>query len=165
MPFNEGWGQFDSARITALVRELDPTRIIDSTSGWYDQGVGKSELLSLHTYYTPLRVPNDPRPVVLSEFGGYSHKIDGHVFNEEKEFGYKKFKDREGYCRAVERLYLEKLMPLIEKGLCACVYTQVSDVEEEINGLVTYDRSQVKIPVARMRAINEKIYETAKKIK
>lgn len=165
VPFNEGWGQFDSARITELVRELDPTRIIDSTSGWYDQGVGKSELLSLHTYYTPLRVPNDPRPVVLSEFGGYSLKIDGHVFNEEKEFGYKKFKDREGYCRAVERLYLEKLMPLIEKGLCACVYTQVSDVEEEINGLVTYDRSQVKIPVARMRAINEKIYETAKKIK
>lgn len=157
VPFNEGWGQFDSAKYTELVKKLDGTRIVDSVSGWHDQGVGKTELRSLHTYYTPLKVPDDIRPVVLSEFGGYSLKIDGHVFNEEKEFGYKKFKDEKSFADALEKLYLEKLLPLIDKGLCACVYTQVSDVEEEINGLVTYDRKKIKIPVERMKRINERI--------
>ena len=157
VPFNEGWGQFDSAKYTELVKKLDGTRIVDSVSGWHDQGVGKTELRSLHTYYTPLKVPDDIRPVVLSEFGGYSLKIDGHVFNEDKEFGYKKFKDEKSFADALEKLYLEKLLPLIDKGLCACVYTQVSDVEEEINGLVTYDRKKIKIPVERMKRINERI--------
>ena len=157
VPFNEGWGQFDSAKYTELVKKLDGTRIVDSVSGWHDQGVGKTELRSLHTYYTPLKVPDDIRPVVLSEFGGYSLKIDGHVFNEDKEFGYKKFKDEKSFADALEKLYLKKLLPLIDKGLCACVYTQVSDVEEEINGLVTYDRKKIKIPVERMKRINERI--------
>ncbi|MBQ8818593.1 MAG: glycoside hydrolase family 2 [Clostridia bacterium] len=157
VPFNEGWGQFDSAKYTELVKKLDGTRIVDSVSGWHDQGVGKTEFRSLHTYYTPLKVPDDIRPVVLSEFGGYSLKIDGHVFNEDKEFGYKKFKDEKSFADALEKLYLEKLLPLIDKGLCACVYTQVSDVEEEINGLVTYDRKKIKIPVERMKRINERI--------
>lgn len=157
VPFNEGWGQFDSAKYTELVKKLDGTRIVDSVSGWHDQGVGKTELRSLHTYYAPLKVPDDIRPVVLSEFGGYSLKIDGHVFNEDKEFGYKKFKDEKSFADALEKLYLKKLLPLIDKGLCACVYTQVSDVEEEINGLVTYDRKKIKIPVERMKRINERI--------
>ncbi len=164
VPFNEGWGQFDSHRFTKLVRSLDDTRIIDSVSGWHDQGVGKTELLSLHTYYTPLKVPKDSRPVVLSEFGGYSLKISGHVYDESKEFGYKKFKDTESYCNALEKLYINKLVPLIKKGLCACVYTQVSDVEEEINGLVTYDREVIKIPIERMRSINQRIYDESRKI-
>ncbi len=157
VPFNEGWGQFDSAKWTEYVREKDPTRIIDSVSGWHDQGVGKTDLKSLHTYYTPLKVPKDTRPVVLSEFGGYSMKCEGHVFDESKEFGYKKFKTQEELLAALKKLYLEKLLPLIDKGLCGCIYTQVSDVEEEINGLVTYDRKIVKIPVEEMAAINEQI--------
>lgn len=164
VPFNEGWGQFDSAKWTAYVREKDPTRIIDSVSGWHDQGVGKTELLSLHIYYTPLKVPKDERPVVLSEFGGYSMKAEGHVFNEYKEFGYKKFKNQEKLCAALDKLYLEKLLPLISQGLCGAVYTQVSDVEEEINGLVTYDRKVIKVPVERMLEINEKISIEAQKI-
>ena len=162
--FNEGWGQFDSAKFTEYVRRKDPTRILDSVSGWHDQGVGKTELKSLHTYYTPLRVPEDSRAVVLSEFGGYSMKTDGHVFDESKEFGYKKFKTKETLLLALQKLYLKKLLPLIQKGLCGCIYTQVSDVEEEINGLVTYDRKVLKVPVAEMRAINDKIKEESEKI-
>jgi len=165
VPFNEGWGQFDSADITEKLKKMDPTRIIDSVSGWHDQGAGKTELKSLHTYYTKLRVPKDKRPVVLSEFGGYSMKVDGHVYDAIKEFGYKKFKTSEELIAAFDILYEEKLLPLISKGLCGCIYTQVSDVEEEINGLVTYDRKVVKIPVGVMRAINLRIEEEAKKIK
>ena len=164
VPFNEGWGQFDSARITELVRGWDPTRVIDSVSGWHDQGAGKTELRSLHTYYTPLKVPKDPRPVVLSEFGGYSMQTPGHVFDPEREFGYKKFKTQEALVAALEKLYLKKLLPLIQKGLSAAIYTQVSDVEEEINGLVTYDRAVVKVPVAAMRRLNDALIAEAAKI-
>jgi len=162
--FNEGWGQFDSAKFTEKVKELDSTRIIDSVSGWHDQGKNETTLLSMHTYYTPLKVPKDSRPVVLSEFGGYSMKVDGHVFNTQKEFGYKKFKTQESLVKAIEKLYLNKLLPLIEKGLSACIYTQVSDVEEEINGLTTFDRKVIKIPVAVMKNINDKIRLESQKI-
>ncbi len=164
VPFNEGWGQFDSASVTEHVRQKDPTRIIDSVSGWHDQGAGKTELRSLHTYYTKLKVPKDTRPVVLSEFGGYSMKIDGHVFDEEKEFGYKKFHDAKELLEAVRALYLGKLKPLIAKGLCGCIYTQVSDVEEEINGLWTYDREIVKLPIEEMKRINDEIAAAAEKV-
>ena len=164
VPFNEGWGQFDSAKYTAYVHEKDPTRIIDSVSGWHDQGVGKTDLCSLHTYYTPLRVPRDPRPVVLSEFGGYSMKVEGHVFDPEKEFGYKKFKTEAELVAALRVLYLKKLKPLIAKGLCGAIYTQVSDVEEEINGFVTYDRVVQKVPTAAMREINDEIAAEAAQI-
>ena len=157
VPFNEGWGQFDSSKVTSFVQSLDNTRIIDSVSGWHDQGKDKTPVLSMHTYFTPLKVPRDPRPVVLSEFGGYSMKTSGHVFNEDKEFGYKKFKTPEAFIAALEKLYLKKLLPLIKKGLSGCIYTQVSDVEEEINGLVTYDRAIQKISTERMRAINDQL--------
>ena len=157
VPFNEGWGQFDSCAMTERVRKKDPTRLIDSVSGWHDQGVGKTEMRSLHTYYTPLKVPRDSRPVVLSEFGGYSMKISGHVFDETREFGYKKFRSQDELLKAVRDLYLQKLKPLIKKGLCGAIYTQVSDVEEEINGLVTYDREIIKLPIREMRQINDEI--------
>ena len=156
-PFNEGWGQFDSAKINELVRSLDATRIIDSVSGWHDQGTEKTELKSLHTYFTPLKVPKDVRPVVLSEFGGYSMKISAHVYNEKKEFGYKKFRDKEKLLKALRKLYLKKVLPLLKKGLCGCIYTQVSDVEEEINGLITYDREVIKVPIHEMAKINAAI--------
>lgn len=157
VPFNEGWGQFESEAVTSFVESLDPTRIIDSVSGWHDQGKTKTPVLSMHTYFTPLKVPRDPRPVVLSEFGGYSMKVSGHVFNEDKAFGYKKFKMQDKLVKALEKLYLKKLLPLIKKGLSGCIYTQVSDVEEEINGLITYDREVQKIPTEKMKAINDKL--------
>ena len=119
---------------------------------------------SMHTYYTPLRAPRDSRPVVLSEFGGYSKKTDGHVYSE-KEFGYKIFKTDEELHSAIQRLYSKKLKPLIKKGLCAAVYTQVSDVEEEINGLVTYDRKVVKIPVEMMKALNDELAREMQEIR
>ena len=161
VPFNEGWGQFDSGRITEYIKSQDSTRIIDSVSGWHDQGAGKTELKSLHTYYTPLRVPKDERPVVLSEFGGYSMQTKGHVFDESKEFGYKKFKTQAELIAALEKLFLKKLKPLIQKGLCGSIYTQVSDVEEEINGLVTYDREVIKVPIEVMKKINSELFEEA----
>ena len=160
VPFNEGWGQFDSKKMVDLILTWDDTRPIDSCSGWHDQGKDNTTMRSMHTYYTPLRVPKDERAVVLSEFGGYSKKTEGHVFSE-KEFGYKIFKTDEALQSALKKLYLKKLKPLIKKGLSACVYTQVSDVEEEINGLVTYDREVVKIPVEVMRAINDALYAEA----
>lgn len=159
VPFNEGWGQFDSQEITKLTQSLDGTRIIDSVSGWYDQGKKKTTIKSLHTYYTPLKVPKDSRAVVLSEYGGYSLKIDGHTFNPNKTFGYKKFDDSDDYVLAVEKLFLNKLKPLIKKGLSGAIYTQVSDVEDEINGLVTFDRKVQKIPTEKMRMINDKLKE------
>ena len=161
VPFNEGWGQFDSYEMTERVRKKDPTRLIDSVSGWHDQGVGKTEMRSLHTYYTPLKVPRDERPVVLSEFGGYSMKTAGHVYDESREFGYKKFKTQDELVKALRVLYLQKLKPLIKEGLCGVIYTQVSDVEEEINGFVTYDREVIKVPVRDMRKINEELLSEA----
>ena len=163
VPFNEGWGQFDSQKMTEMILGWDDTRPIDSCSGWHDQGVGVTTMRSMHTYYTPLRVPKDVRAVVLSEFGGYSKATEGHVFSE-KEFGYKIFKSDEGLQAALRKLYLQKLKPLIAKGLSACVYTQVSDVEEEINGLVTYDREVIKVPVSWMKAINDEIKAEADKV-
>ena len=115
----------------------------------------------MHTYYTPLKVPKDTRPVVLSEFGGYSLKIEGHTFHE-KEFGYKTFKTQEELKTALQTLYLKKLKPLIAKGLCAAIYTQVSDVEEETNGLITYDRRVVKVSAERMKSLGERIAESLK---
>lgn len=156
--FNEGWGQFDSAQMTQKVAEWDDTRVIDSVSGWHDQGADKTTLLSLHTYYTPLVVPKDERTVVLSEFGGYSMKVDGHVFDEKKEFGYKKFKTQPKLEKALEKLFVKKLAPLIKKGLSASIYTQLSDVEEEINGLITYDRKVVKVTPQFMKKLNEYLY-------
>ena len=164
VPFNEGWGQFDSYEVTEYLKLLDDTRVIDSVSGWHDQGKEKTPILSLHTYYTPLRVPKDPRPVVLSEFGGYSMKIPDHVYSE-KEFGYKIFKSEVSLCDGLSRLFLNKLKPLIKKGLSASVYTQLSDVEEEINGLITYDREVVKIPKEFMKSLNEELYKEAESIK
>lgn len=157
--FNEGWGQFDSYDFTLRVQKLDSSRVIDSVSGWHDQGKDKTTLKSLHTYYTPLKVPKDERTVVLSEFGGYSMKISGHVFDESKEFGYKKFKTKAELTMAIKKLFDEKLRPLIKKGLSASIYTQVSDVEEEINGLVTYDRKIVKIDYEVMKELNDNLYK------
>ena len=158
VPFNEGWGQFDSERIISRVKELDGSRLIDGVSGWHDQGASKTPVKSLHTYYTPLKVhKKEKRVVVLDEFGGYSMPIEGHVYNPKKLFGYKMFKSRQKLEKALEKLYIKKLLPLIKKGLCGAIYTQVSDVEEEINGLFTFDRRVQKISTEKMREINDKL--------
>jgi len=156
VPFNEGWGQFDAAEITELLRRLDPTRLIDHASGWHDQAV--SDVKSLHVYFRPYRFRKDKnrRAVVLSEFGGYTLALPDHCWND-AAFGYRNHKSKEHLAAAITKLYEEQIIPAVSKGLCATVYTQVSDVEDECNGFMTYDRRVVKIPAEVMQTLNEKL--------
>ena len=150
--FNEGWGQFDAKKMTDAVRFVDNTRTIDHASGWHDQGA--SDVRSEHVYFRPYRFRADKkgRAVVLSEFGGYARAIDGHLFSK-KNFGYKTLDSAEKLTEALEELYRNQIRPAKERGLSAAVYTQMSDVEDEINGLVTYDRAVVKTDPERMHSI------------
>ena len=142
--FNEGWGQFQTEKLTGLVRELDPSRLIDQASGWFDQGGG--DLKSIHNYFFALKaVPDENRAVALSEIGGYTFRQEGHSACE-KLYGYSAYKDRDSLNRAYAEL-MKKVKKLIPEGLCASVYTQWSDIEEEINGIYTYDREIRKIEV------------------
>ena len=153
VPFNEGWGQFDAAEAVRRIRALDQTRTIDHASGWHDQGAG--DVQSLHVYFYQYRFRPDKRgrAVVLSEFGGYNLPLVGHTWNH-ANFGYRGFKTPEALEAAYRKLYETQIIPAKEKGLAACVYTQLSDVEDEVNGLVTYDRRAVKLPTSAPFALN-----------
>ncbi len=143
VPFNEGWGQFDAARITKMIQQKDPTRPIDHASGWFDQRAG--DFRSIHNYFRPLKVKLDgERAFVISEYGGYACFIQGHS-SVDRVYGYQKYDTPEELAAAFKTLVEEKLKPLEAKGLSGAVYTQLSDVEEEVNGLVTYDRKIVKL--------------------
>lgn len=140
--FNEGWGQFQTEDMTRIVRRLDPNRLIDQASGWFDQGGG--DFSSLHNYFFKLFIrPERERASVLSEFGGYSYREPGHC-TKEKLYGY-------GICKNkkdLEKRFLERwsgVRNLIPQGLSASIYTQWTDVEEEVNGVFTYDRGVRKI--------------------
>ncbi len=140
--FNEGWGQFDSVRLTAKLREADPSRLIDSASGWYDQGSG--DFRSTHFYFLTYRfAPERERASILSEVGGYACRIKGHSAFE-KVYGYRTDADPEGLQERYGKL-LAWMDSLREKGLCGYVYTQWSDIEEEVNGVFTYDRRVRKL--------------------
>lgn len=139
--FNEGWGQFESKALTDCLRAIDDSRTYDSVSGWHDQGKGTSALKSYHIYYKKFRMPKkEERCVVLSEFGGYSLPTPGHMFTPDKLFGYRMYKTVAQLQTAVRALYEREVLPAVKEGLSATVYTQLSDVEEEINGILTYDR-------------------------
>ena len=153
--FNEGWGQFDSQRMYERMKELDNTRFIDTASGWFKGA--DSDVVSEHVYFKPYRFVKGDKPVFLSEFGGYSYKPEGHVFNTEKTYGYRLFSEQDAYMDAVEKLYREEIVPAVSKGLCGAVYTQLSDVEDETNGLYSYDRRICKVDKARMRALSEEL--------
>lgn len=148
--FNEGWGQFDAAKMYDFVHSIDPSRTIDHASGWHDQGVGK--VVSRHVYFRPYYFKADKkgRAVLLSEFGGYNHHVSGHCFNN-KNFGYKSFETPAQLEIAVEELYQKQIGPAKMEGLAAAVYTQLSDVEDELNGVLTYDRKVEKISPEIMR--------------
>ncbi len=151
--FNEGWGQFRADDMYEKLREYDGTRIIDTTSGWFRRH--KSDVDSRHIYFRKLKPKHtDGRPLVISEFGGYAYAEDGHVFSPDKSFGYKTYKTREEYEAAVIALYDGEVKELVKDGVSALVYTQVSDVEDEINGLITYDRRVVKINAEKLSGIN-----------
>ena len=144
--FNEGWGQFDADTVYEKFIRLDDTRFIDSTSGWFRRK--KTQLDSRHVYFRKIKLTAGSKPLYLSEFGGYSCKLMDHSFNTEETYGYGKFTDRGEFVKAFTALYMDQVAPCIERGLCAAVYTQVSDVEDETNGLRTYDRAVEKVTPA-----------------
>lgn len=157
--FNEGWGQFDSIKVYEEMLKLDNTRIYDHASGWYDQGV--SDTCSLHIYLQDVFVPKPKqlkgRSLIVSECGGNTLQIKGHTFND-KIVGIKKFATKEEWINEYKRFINEEIIPNISKGLSAFIYTQLSDVEDEINGFVTYDREVVKFDVDTINEINKKVH-------
>ena len=158
--FNEGWGQFDSDNMYDWFRTLDDTRFIDTTSGWFRRK--KSDVDSFHVYFRKVKLKVGKKPLVLSEFGGYSFKPVGHVFNPDDTYGYGKYQDLDAFTAAVEELYNEQILPAVREGLCASIYTQVSDVEDETNGLLTYDRKVEKLTPSVMRMIARSLQDAVK---
>jgi beta-galactosidase/beta-glucuronidase len=150
--FNEGWGQFDSDAVYEQFRQLDDTRFIDSTSGWFRRS--NTDVDSRHVYFRKIKLAGDgKKPLVLSEFGGKTYACDGHVFNPDKSYGYGGCKTEIELAEAMKKLYLEEVLPCVENGLCAAIYTQMSDVEDEINGILTYDRKVCKLDEQTMLPI------------
>ena len=157
--FNEGWGQFDSKRIYNELKNIDETRLFDHASGWHDQGV--SDVKSLHVYFTKVKMPKDKaiknRAVILSECGGYNLAIEDHRYSD-TNFGYKYMDTRQDLMNAYQKFVERDIIPNISKGLSAFIYTQLSDVEDELNGFVTYDREVVKVDKNYIKYINDKVH-------
>jgi beta-galactosidase/beta-glucuronidase len=155
-PFNEGWGQFDANEVATEVKRLDPTRPVNHVSGWIDQGGG--DVRSFHSYLRPFRLPprwrrrRERRAYALAEYGGYSLKVDGHDWST-REFGYRHYDTAEELADGFVALHREQVEPALGGGLAATVYTQLSDVEDELNGLVTWDREVLKIPAEVVRSV------------
>ncbi len=157
--FNEGWGQFEADRLYGIAKETDDTRLIDSTSGWFAQHL--SDFDSKHIYFHSIPLRPKKRPMLLSECGGFSLEVKEHLFSHiQSIFGYGKCHDEEELTDAILHMYEVMVLPAIQSGLCGCVYTQLSDVEDEINGIYTYDRQVCKVQKNRLRALAKKIYYT-----
>lgn len=155
--FNEGWGQFDSDKTYTELKRLDPSRIYDTASGWFVPK--KSDVASPHVYFKNLNLePSPDKALILSEFGGYSCKIKEHSFNPYKTYGYKYFDNKSDFEKALDKLYREEVIPMIERGLSGAILTQLSDVEDETNGLVTYDRQVVKVDKVAMQKLADDVY-------
>ena len=159
--FNEGWGQFDGDRLYRDLKALDPTRFYDTASGWFIPK--ETDVDSKHVYFRNKRLKPGKRPMFLSECGGYARKIDGHLWNPANEYGYGKTDTEAQLTAAIGKMYAEMVNPAIPAGLCGVVYTQLSDVEDEINGLYTYDRQVCKVDGAKMRAILQAAEEILRK--
>ena len=161
--FNEGWGQFDSDLLYDRLKFMDSSRIIDSTSGWFRRK--KTDVESIHIYFNMWhRLRKANKPLILSEFGGYTYRVSGHLFNPGKAYGYKSCKTPKALQADLEKLYRKRIQPAIKKGLCGAIYTQLSDVEDEINGLLTYDRKVCKVDEAVMWGISANLQGTINKL-
>ena len=154
VPFNEGWGQFESVKIANIIKDIDRSRFVDHASGWVDHF--GPDFKSLHIYYEDIKFKPDElkRPIVLSEYGGYGSYIENHV-GCKSQFSYMFFTNRKALTKAIKKLIKREVYPNIEKGLCASVYTQLSDVEGEINGFLTYDRKVIKVDVDVIKKAND----------
>ena len=157
--FNEGWGQYEADRNYLELKEYDPTRVYDATSGWFWEK--HSDVHSEHIYMRKLKLKaRKGRPLVLSEFGGYCWKEKRNSFNLDNTYSYKNFKSVEDFENAFVSLYDDQVIPHIKReGLCALVYTQVSDVEDETNGLLTYDRQVLKVNPDTVKAMSDRLYK------
>jgi Glycosyl hydrolases family 2, sugar binding domain/Glycosyl hydrolases family 2/Glycosyl hydrolases family 2, TIM barrel domain len=155
VPYNEGWGQWNTAHVVDLIKQWDPSRLVDDASGWVDRGVG--DVNDMHKYPGPgSPEPEQKRAVVLGEFGGLGLPVRGHTWQAEKNWGYRSYTNSAALTSAYLDL-VQKLFPLIEqKGLSAAVYTQTTDVEIEVNGLMTYDRELVKMDWKRIARANRR---------
>ena len=155
--FNEGWGQFESTRAYHRLKNLDSSRFIASVSGWFKGG--ESDVSTEHVYFKPFRPSKTGKPLVLSEFGGYALMLRDHAFHPGKEYGYRHYKNREEFVRGIQTLYEKEIIPAVKEGLCGAIYTQVSDVEDETNGLFTFDRKVLKLKPEEMLPIAQKLKE------
>lgn len=161
--FNEGWGQFDTKKIYDMVLSKDKTRLIDANSGWFDMYVG--DFLSKHTYFIPIKNKKDrhSRAYFLSEYGGYSHKVEDHYFGTSIFSSYHYYRTRKILEKKYIKLIDKSILPIIKKDLSCCVYTQLSDVEDEVNGLYTFDRKVLKISKDIILELNERMKEIGSK--
>jgi len=154
--FNEGWGQFDSESLYKRCLEIDHTRLYDHASGWHDQGI--SDTKSYHVYFKHFKLPKrckENRAIILSEFGGFVYKVEDHT--QEGNHVYKAYKNESDWLEKYEDTISKDVIANIPKGLSATVYTQLSDVEQEANGFVTFDREIIKFDIDKIRNINDKI--------
>ncbi len=154
--FNEGWGQFNSDELYDYVKSVDNTRLVDATSGWFAQL--KNDFDSEHIYFKTTPPVIGDRPCFVSECGGYSQIVDGHFYSKYNTYGYGGTEDKEALTDMIVKMYEEMIISGLDKGICGCVYTQMSDVEDEVNGLYTYDRKVCKVNVEKMQQVAEEIY-------
>lgn len=156
VPFNEGWGQFKTNEILDWTKQLDSTRLVDGPSGWRDFGGG--EMLDLHYYPGPGIAPiEENRAVVLGEFGGLKYAAPGHLWQDTNNWGYQDTESLADLNDSYEQL-IRRLAPFVSKGLAAAIYTQTTDVEVEVNGLMTYDRKVIKLDTNRASKLAEMLY-------
>lgn len=153
--FNEGWGQFDSDRMYDHFKTLDNTRVVDTTSGWF--AGTKSDVVSQHIYFKLMKPSKTERPFVISECGGYAYTIKEHSYSLYGHYGYGNCMDEKELTDHVVEMYEKMIIPYIGQGLAGCVYTQLSDVEDETNGFYTYDRKVCKVEKDRLRNVSEEI--------
>lgn len=156
VPFNEGWGQHDTEEVVKWTKQYDPTRLVNEASGWHDKGSG--DVSDMHKYPQPgVRPLEDNRVCVLGEFGGLGMPVKGHLWQEDRNWGYVSYQTKKQLTDAYVDL-MTMMRPLIAQGLSAAVYTQTSDVEIEVNGLMTYDRAVIKMDLDRCAAAARKLY-------
>ena len=162
VPFNEAWGQFKTEEITKWTMDYDPSRLVNSASGGNFHYVG--DIMDLHNYPMPAmpspKLYGKDQVIVLGEFGGLGLPVEGHTWQKKDNWGYQTFKSSEELFATYQE-FMGTLTDMIRWGLSAAIYTQTTDVEVETNGLMTYDRAVIKVPVEKLDAAHRKLYDAS----